>query len=202
MRQNRRKIMAKIGYARVSTTEQNLDRQLEKLNNTDKIFYDKISGDTLNRPQLNAMLTYIREGDIVVVTELDRLGRNNKELTQIMNHITSKGATLEVLGLPSLQGIQDDNLRLLLNNFILEIYKYQAEAERQKILQRQAQGIALAKAKGKYKGRKAIFSENDPRLTHAFDLYRQGFTDREVEAVTGINARTFRRYRSKYKIFR
>ena len=150
MRQNRRKIMAKIGYARVSTTEQNLDRQLEKLNNTDKIFYDKISGDTLNRPQLNAMLTYIREGDIVVVTELDRLGRNNKELTQIMNHITSKGATLEVLGLPSLQGIQDDNLRLLLNNFILEIYKYQAEAERQKILQRQAQGIALAKAKGKY----------------------------------------------------
>lgn len=124
--------MVKIGYARVSSTDQNLARQLEQLEHVDKLFSDKESGGTLERPQLAAMLSYLREGDIVIVTELDRLGRNNKELTQVMNAIQSKGATLEVLGLPTLNGIQDDNLRLLLNNLILEIVKYQAEAERQK----------------------------------------------------------------------
>ena len=62
------------------------------------------------------MLDYIREGDIVIVTELDRLGRNNKDLTEIMNAIQQKGATLEVLNLPSMNGIEDENLRQLINN--------------------------------------------------------------------------------------
>lgn len=70
--------MAKIGYARVSSKEQNLDRQLEALPDVSKVFSDKASGQSTERPQLQAMLTYLREGDIVVVTELDRLGRNNK----------------------------------------------------------------------------------------------------------------------------
>ena len=148
------------------------------------------------------MLSYLREGDIVIVTELDRLGRNNKELTQVMNAIQSKGATLEVLGLPTLNGIQDDNLRLLLNNLILEIVKYQAEAERQKIKERQAQGIAIAKTQGKYQGRKALFSEDDSRLKHAFELYLSGLSDKDVAKLTGINERTFRRYRKKYHIKR
>lgn len=100
------------------------------------------------------MLDYIREGDIVVCTELDRLGRNNKDLTNIMNQIQQKGATLEVLNLPQLNGIQDENLRRLLNNLIMELYKYQAESERARIKERQRQGIQLAKEKGKYKGRK------------------------------------------------
>ena len=144
--------MARIGYARVSTIDQNLDRQLEQLKDTEKIFKEAASGANKERPQLKALLDFIREGDIVVVTELERLGRNNKDLTFIMNYIQEKGATLEVLNLPTLRGIEDDNLRRLLNNLILEIYKYQAQAERERIKERQAQGIALAKAQGKYTG--------------------------------------------------
>ena len=94
--------MAKIGYARVSSKEQNLDRQLQALESVSKVFSDKVSGATTERPQLQAMLDYIREGDIVVVAELDRLGRNNKDLTEIMNIIQQKGATLEVQNLPSM----------------------------------------------------------------------------------------------------
>ena len=86
--------MAKIGYARVSSKEQNLDRQLQALESVSKVFSDKMSGATTERPQLQALLDYIREGDIVVVAELDRLGRNNKDLTEIMNIIQQKGATL------------------------------------------------------------------------------------------------------------
>ena len=129
--------MAKIGYARVSSKEQNLDRQLEALQDVSKVFSDKASGQSTERPQLQAMLTYLREGDIVVVTELDRLGRNNKELTELMNQIQQKGATLEVLNLPSMTGIEDDNLRRLINNLMIELYKYQAESERKRIRERQ-----------------------------------------------------------------
>lgn len=194
--------MTRIGYARISTSDQNMARQLEQLNQVDKLFQEAISGANKDRPQLQAMLAYIREGDIVVVTELERLGRNNKELTEVMNDIQAKGATLEVLNLPTLRGIEDDNLRRLLNNLILELYKYQAQAERERIKERQRQGIAIAKTQGKYKGRKAIFSEDDSRLLHAFDLYLEGISDKDVAKLTGINERTFRRYREKHKIKR
>ena len=194
--------MAKIGYARVSTSDQNMDRQLELLKQVDKLFQEAVSGVSKDRPQLKAMLDYIREGDIVVVTELERLGRNNQELTEIMNQIQTKGATLEVLNLPTLRGIEDDNLRRLLNNLILELYKYQAQAERERIKERQAQGIAIAKTQGKYQGRKALFTEDDSRLKHAFELYLSGKSDKDVADLTGINERTFRRYREKYQIKR
>ena len=144
----------------------------------------------------------IREGDIVVVTELDRLGRNNNDLTTIMNEIQQKGATLEVLNLPSMNGIEDENLRRLINNLVIELYKYQAEAERKKIKDRQQQGIKIAKEKGKFQGGKRKFQENDPRFNLAFDLYLKGHTDKEVEEQTGINRRTFRRYRQRYSIYR
>lgn len=197
-----RRKMVKIGYARVSTTDQNMDRQLDQLKHIDKLFQESISGVSKDRPQLKAMLDYIREGDIVVVTELERLGRNNQELTEIMNQIQTKGATLEVLNLPTLRGIEDDNLRRLLNNLILELYKYQAQAERERIKERQAQGIAIAKTQGKYQGRKALFIEDDSRLKHAFELYLSGKSDKDVADLTGINERTFRRYREKYQIKR
>src|SRR5574337_62502 len=186
--------MSKIGYARVSSKEQNLDRQLQALESVSKVFSDKLSGATTERPQLKAMLDFIRDGDIVVVAELDRLGRNNKDLTEIMNVIQQKGATLEVLNLPSMNGISDDNLRRLINNLVIELYKYQAESERKRIKESQAQGIALAKEKGKFKGGQRKFKENDPRLKLAFDLFLSGKTDKEVEEQTGINRRTFRRY--------
>ncbi len=194
--------MAKIGYARISASDQNMARQLEQLADVDKLYQEAMSGASKERPQLKAMLDYIREGDRVVVTELERLGRNNKELTEVMNEIQNKGATLEVLNLPTLRGIEDDNLRRLLNNLILELYKYQAQAERERIKERQAQGIAIAKIKGKYKGRKALFSDDDSRLQHAFELYQKGYTDKDVARMTGINERTFRRYREKYNIKR
>ncbi len=194
--------MTKIGYARVSTTDQNLDSQLDQLKHVDRLFQEAVSGVSKDRPQLKAMLDYIREGDIVVVTELERLGRNNQELTEIMNQIQTKGATLEVLNLPTLRGIEDDNLRRLLNNLILELYKYQAQAERERIKERQAQGIAIAKTQGKYQGRKALFTEDDSRLKHAFELYLSGKSDKDVAGLTGINERTFRRYREKYQIKR
>ena len=194
--------MVKIGYARVSTTDQNMDRQLDKMKHIDKLFQESISGVSKDRTQLKAMLDYIREGDIVVVTELERLGRNNQELTEIMNQIQTKGATLEVLNLPTLRGIEDDNLRRLLNNLILELYKYQAQAERERIKERQAQGIVIAKNQGKYRGRKSLFAKDDSRLQHAFELYLSGMSDKDVSGLTGINERTFRRYREKWNVKR
>lgn len=194
--------MSRIGYVRVSSSDQNLDRQVENLKGVFKVFSDKLSGKSTDRPGLKALLSFIREGDIVVVSELDRLGRNNKELTEVMSIIQSKGATIEILSLPSLSGIEDENLRRLLNNLIMELYKYQAEAERIKILERQREGIEIAKRKGRYKGRKLLFHKNDPQLQHAFKLFFEGHSDREVEQLVGINSRTFRRYREKYGIFR
>lgn len=194
--------MAKIGYARISASDQNMARQLEQLKHVDKLFQEAISGASKDRPQLQIMLEYIREGDIVVVTELERIGRNNKELTEVMNEIQIKGATLEVLNLPTLRGIEDDNLRRLLNNLILELYKYQAQAERERIKERQAQGIVIAKNQGKYRGRKSLFAKDDSRLQHAFELYLSGMSDKDVAGLTGINERTFRRYRDKYQIKR
>lgn len=194
--------MAKIGYARVSSKEQHLDRQLAALKDVDKLFTDKLSGANTNRPELQKMLAYIREGDIVLVTELDRLGRNNQDLTKIMNTIQNKGATLDVLNLPSMTGIADPNLRQLMTNLIIELYKYQAESERKRIIERQQQGIALAKQQGKYHGRKPRYAEDDPRLLHAFKLYQNGMSDVDVARNTGIKRTTFIRYRKKCNIKR
>ena len=148
------------------------------------------------------MLAYIREGDIVMVTELDRLGRNNHDLTKIMNSIQNKGATLDVLNLPSMTGIADPNLRQLMTNLIIELYKYQAESERKRIIERQQQGIALAKQQGKYHGRKPQYTQDDPRLLHAFKLYQTGMSDVDVARNTGIKRTTFIRYRKKCNIKR
>ncbi|MFS7261235.1 recombinase family protein, partial [Carnobacterium divergens] len=190
-------------YARVSSKEQNLDRQLEALQSVSKVFSDKASGQSTERPQLQAMLDYLREGDIVIVTELDRLGRNNKDLTEIMNAIQQKGATLEVLNLPSMNGIEDENLRRLINNLVVELYKYQAESERKRIKERQAQGIELAKKKGRFTGRKSTFQKDDPLLQRAFNLYQsKEYTLKEIEHHTKIPVSTLKRYLTKYGIKR
>ncbi|HCT6724464.1 TPA: recombinase family protein [Enterococcus faecalis] len=195
--------MSKIGYARVSSKEQNLDRQLEALQSVSKVFSDKASGQSTERPQLQAMLNYLREGDIVIVTELDRLGRNSKDLTEIMNAIQQKGATLEVLNLPSMNGIEDENLRRLINNLVVELYKYQAESERKRIKERQAQGIELAKKKGRFTGRKSTFQKDDPLLQRAFNLYQsKEYTLKEIEHHTKIPVSTLKRYLTKYGIKR
>lgn len=150
----------KIGYARVSTSDQNLGRQIEALKKSgiQKIFKEKISGKNMERPQLKELLAYIHDDDVVTVLSLDRLGRNSKDLTEVIDQIRRKGAVLNVLDLPTFAGVEDSNLRALLTNLVLEIYKYTAEEERRKILSRQRQGIKIAKKKGIYKGRKKEYS--------------------------------------------
>ena len=157
----------KIGYARVSTTDQNLGRQLEQLQKADckKIFQEKISGKNTNRPQLQAMLDFIREDDEVVVISMDRLGRNSRDISNIIEQIKQKGATINILDLPSFEGVKDRNLKNLLTNLVLEIQKYTAEQERKTILERQKQGIKLAKERGVYKGGVVQYSKDskDPQ---------------------------------------
>jgi DNA invertase Pin-like site-specific DNA recombinase len=193
--------MAKIGYARVSSTEQNLARQEELLRDAgaEKIFMEKQSGAEIkNRPKLLEMLDYIREEDIVIVAELDRLGRNTKNLDYIINTIQNKGASLQILNLPTTQ-TQDPNLNRLLNNLILELYKYIAETERQKIKERQKQGIELAKQQGKYKGRKRKYTKDSPQIMQAFKLLDKGYSIRKSAESTGINYQTLRNYIKLYR---
>lgn len=153
----------KIGYARVSSIDQNLDRQISALKNAGvkQIFREKKSGKNTNRPELKKMLNYIHDDDEVIVLSLDRLGRNSQDLTNIIEEIRQKGAVLNVLDLPSFEGIKDKNLKALLTNLVLEIQKFTAESERKKIRERQLQGIKLAKAKGIYKGGKKIYSNTN-----------------------------------------
>lgn len=140
-----------VGYARVSTMGQNLDRQLEVLNSKkcEKIFCEKVSGKSIeNREQLKQMLDFIRTGDVVVVASFDRLGRNLYELLEIVKKIEEKGAILisdkEKVDMSSSSG-----------KFFSQILFCVAELERNMILERQREGIAIAKAKGVYKGKQA-----------------------------------------------
>lgn len=160
--------MDKFGYARVSTKDQNLARQIKALKKAgcEKIYEEKVSGKSINnREQLNELLGLIREDDTVVVISLDRLGRNNADLTKIISKIDAKGAMLQVLDLPSFDGIENPNLKRLMTNLVLEIFKYQAQAEREAIHERQRQGIAVAKEKGTYKGSEKQYATNSKNAT-------------------------------------
>lgn len=197
--------MARIGYARVSSTDQNLARQIQKLHEVhcDKIFEEKLSGASLDRPALQSMLNYIRDDDTVIVAELDRLSRNYVDLTTILHRIQEKGAAFECLNLPSLAGVQDKNIKMLLNSIILELFKYIAETERERIRERQQQGIALAKAAGKYKGRKRLFPDpKSPRLQLALEKYMEGMSYRGIQELTGISPATLYRYRRELGVSR
>jgi len=164
----------KVGYARVSSRDQRLDRQIESLDQAgvEKIYKEKVSGKDTKRPQLQEMLKFIREGDTVVVASLDRLGRNAADLTDIIGQLRDKGALLDVLDLPSFAGVADPALQALLTNLVLEIYKYTAEQERQKIRERQRQGIELAKDRGVYKGGKRLYAPDSPDKRKA-QIYRE-----------------------------
>lgn len=142
-----------IGYARVSTDEQNEARQLESFQkyreSISKVYMDKCSGKDTNRPQLKAMLDYVREGDVVVVSDFSRLARSTKDMLQIVQALADKGVALisikENLDTDTPQG-----------KFMLTVFAALAELERETILQRQREGIEIAKAHGKYKGRSPI----------------------------------------------
>ncbi|MBR5364192.1 MAG: recombinase family protein [Oscillospiraceae bacterium] len=142
-----------IGYARVSTEEQNEARQLESFRSfresISKTFIDKCSGKNMNRPQLKAMLDYVREGDVVVVSDFSRLARSTKDMLQIVQDLTDKG-----VGLISMKENLDTDTPQ--GKFMLTVFAALAELERSTILQRQREGIEIAKQNGKYKGRQPI----------------------------------------------
>ena len=138
-----------IGYRRVSSFDQNLDRQ--ELGEVDRIFEEKISGKDRDRPQLHELIRYARDGDEVVVWSIDRLARNLKDLTEIVDELNKKGASVHFIK-NNLRFSKDENdpqARLQLH--IMSAF---AEFERDLLRQRQREGIEKAKQKGKYKGRK------------------------------------------------
>lgn len=146
----------KIGYIRTSTIGQNLDRQKQimKDNNIELLFSEQESGKDTNRPILNDMLNSIRTNDEIVIVSLDRLSRNYKDLKDIIQIIKDKGATLTILDAPFLNfNTNNPTLDTAMFDIFLSLLGYISQNEREKILERQRQGIEQAKLRGVYKGR-------------------------------------------------
>ena len=145
------------GYARVSSTDQNLQRQLEqfKKEKCNKIFKEKVSGKNIqDRKELQKLLNVLKSGDTVVISSLDRLSRNYNDIKHLYNEITNvKHCNLIVLDMPCLSANNDSLISKFMNELILNVLAFVSENEREKIRERQKQGIALARFKGKYKGR-------------------------------------------------
>lgn len=141
----------KIAYIRVSTKEQNTDRQEEalKAHGIKKVFIEKISGKNMERPQLKAMLDFVRSGDTLIVESYSRLARSTVDLLTIIGKLNEK----EVAFVSLKENIDTSSPQ---GRLMLTIFAGLAQFERECTLQRQAEGIAIAKAKGKYKGRKPI----------------------------------------------
>lgn len=143
--------MAKIGYVRCSSADQNPARQEEILKKAGckKVFSDMLSGKDRNRPGLQAMLDYIREGDVLYVESISRLARSTRDLLQIVEELQTKGVQFvseeESIDTCTPQG-----------KFILTVFAALSELERDQIHQRQAEGIAIAKQQGRYQGRQPI----------------------------------------------
>lgn len=199
-----------IGYARVSSTDQNLDRQLKQFEGLGikKIFAEKISGKDRSRPKLREMLQYIHDDDEVVVTSLDRLGRNSQDLTTIIEEIRSKGAVINILDLPTFDGVQDKNLKALLSNLVMEIYKYTAEEERKKIKSRQREGIDLSKARGVYQGSNTLYSatSKNPKYRVLYEkvvsLLKKNTPIVEIYRQTGVSRMTIYKIKREMNVWK
>ena len=148
--------MAKIGYMRVSTLDQNLDRQEKALyeQEVERIFSEKLSGKNTERPQLKKMLEYVREGDVLYIESISRLARSTKDLLNIVETLTSKG-----VGLVSLKEKIDTTTPQ--GRFVLTLFGALAELERESILERQREGLAVARQKGARFGRPAAETPSD-----------------------------------------
>ncbi len=155
------------GYMRVSTKEQNEDRQLIALKECgrkiNKIFMDKQSGKDFNRTEYQKMIKRLKNGDIIIIKSIDRLGRNYSEIIEEWRKITKiKGADIIVLDMPILDTTQNkDLLGTFISDLVLQLLSYVAENERLNIRQRQAEGIAAAKKKGIKFGRKRQYNPTD-----------------------------------------
>ena len=149
----------KIGYIRVSTTEQNIIRQevLLKELGVDEVFIDRASGKNTDRPELKRMIAYVRQGDTVIVEAISRFARNTKDLLDLIEQLTAK----RVEFISKKEAIDTTTPT---GKFMLTIFGAVAELEREYILQRQQEGIAIAKEQGKYKGRKPIIHPDFERV--------------------------------------
>ena len=134
--------MANIKYIRVSTQEQNTARQEQDLANYDKVFIEKISGKNTNRPQLQAMLDYVREGDVVTVESYSRLARDTRDLLNIIDVLNKKGVAF-------VSQKEQIDTSTPAGRFMLSVFASLAQFEREQILARQAEGIAIAKQEGR-----------------------------------------------------
>lgn len=145
--------MVLVGYARVSSTGQKLDVQLEKLKGCDKVFEEKRSGVDSSRSELKRCLEYVREGDTLVVTKIDRLARSTSDLYRIISRLSEKGAGFKVIDDPSI----DTTSRT--GKLIMGILALIAEFENDIRRERQMDGIAKARERGVKFGRKALLTE-------------------------------------------
>ena len=153
-----------VGYVRCSTDDQNPARQQELLKNKgcEKVFMDIMSGKNMDRPGLKAMLEFVRSGDVLYVESISRLARSTRDLLSIVDELTKK----EVSFISDKERIETDTPQ---GKFMLTVFAALAELEREQMKQRQAEGIAIAKREGKYKGRQPISYD-----IHEFkELYRR-----------------------------
>ena len=175
----------RFAYARVSTAEQHLDRQTDELaaySDSDCLFVDKASGKNFDRPQYITMVDRMREGDVLTIKSLDRLGRNYQEIKEEWHILTvDMGVKINVLDMPLLSEKQDDNLmRALISNIVFELLAFIAENERTTLLRRQAEGITSAKKKGVKFGRPEI-----PMPPNFIQVHRQ-WRDGKITAVAAM----------------
>lgn len=170
--------MAAIGYARVSTEGQELTVQLEQLKaaGVDKVFQEKASGVKQDRPQLTAMLDHLRKGDTVIVCKLDRIARSTKHLLEIIEILDKKGVAFRVLNINLDTATPTGKLMLSMLGAI-------GQFEREMMLERQREGIRLAKEAGAYKGRKPTAKTQAAKV---IELIGQGMTREKAAVAAGI----------------
>ena len=178
----------RVGYIRLSTVDQNTERQLDGIE-LDRVFTDKASGKDVKRPQLKAALEYLRDGDTLVVHSLDRLARNAEDLLRIVRELTEQGVAVEfVKNKLTFSGDSADPMSKLMLTMLAGF----ATFERDLIRERQREGIALAKAKGVYKGRrKALKPEEAVQLR---DMADAGMPKAELARTYGISRETVYSY--------
>ena len=179
----------KVGYIRVSTEEQNTERQeaLMRELGAEKVFLEKVTGKTReDRTQLEAMLQYVREGDVVVAESISRIARNTKDLLDIVERLEYKGVDF-------LSKKEAIDTKTPSGKFMLTVFGAIAQLEREYILDRQREGIEIARQKGKYKGRKPLAIDGD-RFTEVYGRWKSGRI-KGVEAMRelGLKPSTFYR---------
>ena len=178
-----------LGYARVSSKEQHLDRQIVELKNyvsQENILVDKASGKNLDRPSYQALkgALGLRKGDTLYITSLDRLSRNKQDIKAELEWFKANQVTLRILDLPtSMIEVPEGQewIMEMITNILIEVLASMAEQERLTIRKRQAEGIAAAKAKGKYLGRPRLTMPNEFREVYAH--WKSG----EITAVKAIS---------------